>query len=117
MVLVWAYGAPASDYPERFLKNYWSEVQRKVANPARPSGQCLFPANGKGFPFASKRQSPAPRPISSVHQSFSTARSVVKFSSKSSGSSSGTALQKFCPQTERIDLERAMGTQPNADRA
>ena len=26
-VLVWAYGAPASDYPERLPKNYWSEVQ------------------------------------------------------------------------------------------
>jgi hypothetical protein len=26
-VLVWAYCAPASDYPERHLKNYWSEVQ------------------------------------------------------------------------------------------
>src|ERR1700730_2498105 len=34
-VLVWAYGTPASDYRERFDKDYWSEVQRHV----RPS--CL----------------------------------------------------------------------------
>ncbi len=79
MVLVWAYCAPASDYPERLLKNYWSEVQRKVANPARPSGQCLFPANGKGPPA---RRNGNLRPCAICTTSRQNACRVRTFSSR-----------------------------------
>src|SRR5882762_5363905 len=66
-VLVWACSAPASDYRERFDKDYWSEVQRNV-RPSRLSfravpvsckwrrvlraSQCLHRAHTLGCAFS-----------------------------------------------------------------